>query len=91
MNNSHSKDELTRSLETTLKRIVTQHKRLRGTHEVRKRLHMTITVKEGRTTLGKKHLRELLLKLRLEPLKAENPELANKWREGQETTASEEA
>ena len=60
-------------------------------YEVRKWLYMTITVKEGRTTLGKKQLRELLLKLRLEPLKAENPELANKWREGQETTASEEA
>lgn len=62
-----------------------------NTYEVRKWLYMTITVKEGRTTLGKKHLRELLLKLRLEPLKAENPELANKWREGQETVASEEA
>ena len=52
---------------------------------------MTITAKEGRTTLGKQHLPELLLRLRLELLKAGNPELANKWREGQETVASEEA
>lgn len=61
------------------------------TYEVRKWLYMTITVKEGRTTLRKKHLRELLLKLSLEPLKAENPESANKWTECQETMASEEA
>lgn len=51
---------------------------------------MTIAVKEGRITLGKKHLRELLGKLWFEPLKAEKPELANNWREGQETVASEE-